>query len=310
MQYPALMAKSCERDGCAVLPPDQSLTHQQRPSASDDRSRLQQELVRALDADLGGFQLLDQELALVGDARLPSAVADLVGLDRAGRLVLVLQLADPRADVALAQALDLAALADARQSLLERHFARPLGAAPCLVVLVGAELPDDLVRRVRVVGPARLRLLEARVLRSASGITTSYFPAPEVSVSDRLGDIEGFLGALPGPIGERAAVLVERLRRLGNAVDSRLGLTRTGDGLEWRIGAISLCTLGWRGDELLGRVGSTDGADTTEAAPFRALADGGALEAFLDAALGRFLALAAGESTKAAPGAPAGWARN
>lgn len=271
---------------------------------------MQQELVRALDEDLGGFQLLDQELALAGDARLPSAVADLAGLDRAGRLVLVLKLEDPRADVALAQALDLAALADARQSLLERHFARSLGPAPCLVVLVGTELPDELVRRVRVVGPARLRLLEARVLRSASGITTSYFPAPQASVSDRPGDIEGFLGALPGPIGERAAVLVERLRRLGNAVDGRLGLTRTGDGLEWRIGATLLCTLGWRGDELLGRVGNGDGTDTTEATPFRALVDVGAMEAFLDAALGRFLALAAGGNTKVTQGAPSSWARN
>jgi hypothetical protein len=309
------MAESSDRDGCALLSPVQPLTSPQptsTPSSAEDRGRLLQELVRALDDDLGGFQLLDQELALVGDSHLPSAVADLVGLDRTGRLVLVLQLTDPSADVALAQALDLAALADARQSLLERHFARTLSSSPCLVVLVGAELPEELVRRVRVVGPARLRLLEARVLRSASGITTSYFPAPQVPASGRLGDVEGFLGALPGPSGERAAVLVERLRRLGSAVDSRLGLTRTGDGLEWRIGATTLCTLGWRGDELVGRVGGGDGADATDSGPFRALSDGGAMEAFLDAALGRFLALAAGAnaSPKPARGAATEWARN
>lgn len=275
-----------------------------------DRGRLQQELVRALDEDLGGFQLLDEELALVGDAHLPSAVVDLVGLDRTGRLVLVLRLQDPRADTALAQALDLAALADARRSLLERHLALPLSAAPCLVILVGAELPDELIRRVRVVGPARLRLLEARVLRSANGITTSYFPAPHAQASERAGDIEGFLGTLPGPSGERAAVLVERLRRLGSAVDSRLALTRTGDGLEWRIGTTTLCTLGWRGDELVGRVGGSEGTDATAAAPFRALTDISAMEAFLDAALGRFLALAAGTNATAKQAAPSDWARN
>jgi hypothetical protein len=274
-------------------------------SHSVDRGRLQRELVRALDEDHGGFELLDQELALVGDAQLPSAVADLVGLDRAGRLVLVLELRDSNADEALARALDLAALADARRNLLERHLARPLAPAAALVVMVGSELPEELVRRVQVVGATRLRLLEARELRSASGITTSYFPAPHAPASERAEDIEGFIAALPGPSGERAAVLVERLRRLGSAVDSRLALTRTGDGLEWRIGATSLCTVGWKGQELVGRVARTEHAEASDTCQFRALPDVPAMEAFLDAALGRFLALGAGWVASAAPE----WAR-
>ena len=232
-------------------------------------------LAAALDRAFGGFFVLDRDLALGGDPQHPAARAHLVGVDGDGRLVLGLQLAVEEVPGALERALDLAALADSRRALLARHLGRALAPSGACVALVAGTFPDAIVRRAAVIGRSRVRLFEARELHSAHGVSIAYVALGADAIPAV--DVPGFLATLPAERASRATELVARLARLS------LGCapTCTAEGLEWRLGETLLCRVAASVDGLVGQV--EGGA--------LALADGPALEAFLDAALERFLRL-------------------
>lgn len=277
---------------------------------------LQRELELGLAEALGGFELLDRKLmpfavdgppwalgeASEGPASGPpgATTADdisfkgvnLVGVDPSGRLVLVVWLEPTEYADALARALDLVAYATDQRRYLERHFDRTLAADGPLAVLVGARLPAELVRRARIVGPARVRLLEARELRSERGVST-WFAAPDAdSPAQGSGGPRSFIAVLDAALAERAEGLVARLARL----DAELIVARTLDGLEWLWRGRSVCNVVPRAGRLEGRV------DALERVEVRPIVDGPSTEAFLDAALARFLALDAEVRGSAAVG--------
>lgn len=240
---------------------------------------LQRDLEAGLGEALGGFEALDTGLALdfAAPEGGPEVAADLVGLDGAGRLVLVQLVGPGDRESALGRALDLAAEADSRRALLERHFGRALGADPALVVLVGSELDPALVRRAAAVGTGRLRVLGARALRTAGGASTWFTPLDGASSGTGVEPLAGV-----GSAGREAASAVRaRLARLG----AEVLVTPAGGGLAWRWRGATVCALAARGEALEGRV-EVDGALER-----RPLTDGAALERFLDAALARYLVL-------------------
>ncbi|MEZ6016418.1 MAG: hypothetical protein R3F49_14970 [Planctomycetota bacterium] len=262
----------------------------------DDSSALQ----RAIAEALGGFEVLDRQLALSGatDAPAtapgaasaadadPSATAtvrpvDLVGVGPTGRLVLVLILQEAERELALERALDLVARTQEQRPLLERHFNRSLPASAPLVVLVGTDSPVDLVRRIGAIGFERILALEVRELRSAAGVTTWIAPLQPRVALDGAASLRAFVASLDPAIGALANVLDERLKRL----DGGLAVLRTPDGLDWRWRGRSVCSVAPRGQHLEGRV-HVDGV-----ARARPMDDAAAVEGFLDAALARVLAL-------------------
>jgi len=256
-------------------------------------AHLRAALVASLAEALGGFEVLTQQLELSGTAPGSAALeaADLVGHDGAGRLVLVL-LYDAETDLegaaGLLRALDLAAEVAGNQGLLERHWGRNFCLKAPLVVLVGSYFPTRLQRRVAVLGPDRVRLFQVSELRSAEGATTYFTPwAAGVFDGERgqeVVDVAAFLADLEPAAAGIAAVLRERLARLVGD----LQLHRTSGGIDWRWRGYGLCSISVRGERIEGRVDAPGGGVS---GTIRNLSGGDELEAFLDAALVRFLAL-------------------
>lgn len=298
----AIFSPMSEFDSGARRPADPA------PAAADARDEaldaaepasfdaMQRELERGLDDALGGFELLDRDLELDAGPSEPGYAADLIGVDAAGRLVLVVLLDAGELDGAIERALDLVAFADARRGLLERHFGRTLrpskGAGTgTVVVLVGASFPDELARRARTIGNDRIRLLHMRELRTARGSTTLFVPLEEGSAHGGEQGIEGLAAQWSRPRAELLTGLGERLER----VDPEVVPERAGSGVEWRVRGAALCSVTPSPNGLEGRV--SHGRRRTFD-----LSVAGEIEAFVDAAIARFLALPPPDAVREEPG--------
>lgn len=258
---------------------------------------------------LPGLVVLDRRLALgaptagaagagvagAGAAGAGAAGADLVGVDRGGKLVLALRLADADGDGdgPVLTALDALAWARRNADLLARHLGdrRLRPQLPPLVVLVADRFDPRAVDRLAPLIPDAVRLLEVRELWSERAATTVLrtvgLPA-EARAAGGTADPRSFLDVLDEDLRAVADLVVRRLERIDE--DVRCAPDRTG--LGWSFRGVPLCWLSEVGGHLEGSV-----FEEPEPMAFRSPAG---IDAFVDAALARYVHLAGDD-----PGDPA-----
>ncbi len=246
---------------------------------SEERAR---ELVRGLEIALArpfpGVRVIERDLRLPGGAQ-----ADLVAIDETGRIVLV-RVSDGLAEETCLAALDLLAHARAHLKLLASHLKDPQARADLepRLFLVAEAFSEQLKSRLAPLMADRVLLLEIRELSSASGSVSYLVPLdpPPLASEPRAALVEDFLIAL-GPDARRlAASAVRRIGRLDHALECSVFPLE----VRWRLDARLLASLRRIGTRLEGRVSSH--ADPVE------IADGAALEVFVERTLEAYLELA------------------
>jgi len=256
-----------------------------------DLERLREGLSSALAEALPDLEPVDRQLEL-GEG----LEAELVAVDAAGRLVLVL-LVPGEGDAAPLAALDALAFARANRALLAAH----LGAAslrPDLaprVVLVAEGFSPQLVARLEGLQPDSVRCFDRRVLASSRGRRVYLVPvsparAGEPSpISSDPGIFLAALDATRRPLGE---LLVRRIAR----IDEQLACTALARSASWRLG-----------NELLGSLAQVEDSLEGHAPPHapRRIESEADAEGFLEQVLGRYLELFGG-SLSAGPRSLAG----
>ncbi len=258
-----------------------------------ERARLAESLPRAF----AGLELLDEELEIG-----PGRTADWVGVDGAGRLILVLWLAD-EGDAEMLRVLDALAFLRRNARLLASHYGASRGARDegHQVAVVSLAPTPRLLERLQGFEPGALTVLELRRLKARSGERAYLVPLEVGGGGAReplpLQGLEGFLQALPVDARGVAGGLARRIQRMDDAIHC----TVTDDGLTWRLGSDALCSLDVSETGLRGRVPGTG-----EAWPVATPQDA---DSFLDGVLSHYVALIEpppGPAEGAAPGDPGG----
>jgi hypothetical protein len=159
-------------------------------------------------------------------------VADLVGVDPLGHLVLVLFVEQDEESVALL-ALDALAFARHNMPLFPRHFGteRLRASLPPKIAMVGPAFADRTRQRLAPLLEAGVMLFELRTLKSASGEQTYLVRAHETRDAEEYG-CEPFLESLPPEGRETAETVAERMELL----DEDLVLRAEGGQLVWSLG--------------------------------------------------------------------------
>ncbi|MEZ5973695.1 MAG: hypothetical protein R3E96_02300 [Planctomycetota bacterium] len=157
-----------------------------------------------------------------------------MAVDAKGRLNLVVWLGTDR-DALPAEPVDLALellhRAQEQSPFILRHL-EAMGVrchGDLRLVLISDHFLESTVRKLAVLGPARLRLIEVHEVRSSSGAShhlVHRFPLQE----EQLVGPEEFLDRLPAAPREVAAFVLERLRFIDDRVDL---LACNSEALEW-----------------------------------------------------------------------------
>lgn len=241
-----------------------------------DRNRA--DVVRGLGELYAGFEVVDRELDL-GEGRR----VDWVGVDSTGRLVLVLLVREDGVEPVIA-ALDALAFVQRNRGVLAGHLQnqrlRP-DVSP-VVALVAESFSDRLLGRLSGLDAEAVRLFELRTVTSARGEHVYLAPiearaAREAVTAPRGAEV--FLSRLDV---ERRALAELVLKRIGR-IDDLVGYTASEKTVTWRWQGELLCSLSSVDDQLDARIEPGGGSQ-----PLTSSAD---LEAFVDLALGRYVAL-------------------
>ncbi|MEZ6019614.1 MAG: hypothetical protein R3F17_05775 [Planctomycetota bacterium] len=234
-----------------------------------------------------------------GDASwqaLGELTVDYVAVDAKGRLNLVVWLGTDR-DALPAEPVDLALellhRAQEQSPFILRHL-EAMGVrchGDLRLVLISDHFLESTVRKLAVLGPARLRLIEVHEVRSSSGAShhlVHRFPLQE----EQLVGPEEFLDRLPAAPREVAAFVLERLRFIDDRVDL---LACNSEALEWTFDNQPLCAIEAAPGALQARVGMGE----------RLALDGmPAAEGFLDQVLQRYFDLRLAEPDEGEPAGP------
>ncbi len=231
---------------------------------------------------LPGLSILDRKLELDGPLN-----ADLVAIDGAGRLVLVLLPgpSEPRDEVAdertVLGVLDALVWARRHRDLLARHLdgSQLNEDLEPRVVVVAERFSERVAARLSTLDPDDVLLLEVRSLRTEAGASTYLVdPTPNVVAAGHVAP-STFLESLDEDLRAQAELLLKRLGRMDTDVHVRC----TGEGLQWVFREHPLCALTEVGGHLEGSL-----PDACDPLPLRA---SGSLEAFIDLAMARFVEL-------------------
>lgn len=229
---------------------------------------------------LPGLDVLDRELRLDDGGR-----ADLVALDSAGRLTLVLLAQD--SERAVLEVLDLLALVRAHPGLFARHLRDPRLRRELdpRLVLVSPDGDRRLADRLLPLHEHGVELFAVRTLSSAGGERAYLVPlvasATGAALDGRRPD-EAFVDGLPDELRALARTAITRLARL----DDELELETRRGSLVWRLRGETIVRLEHGRDGLRGLVGSDD-----EAWRLDGPAGATALDRLLEGALARLVAL-------------------
>lgn len=230
-----------------------------------------------------GIEVLDHGLALSKTTRV-----DLVGVDGAGRLVLVLLVAGAAADAHAA--LEALAFVRRRGQQLAEHLGRPLARASetARVMLIAGAATRALCDLVAPLAVAGIELCEVCELESHRGTRTFVGPVSGRATSvaaaaGRPGDqARDEAGDEPGR-SARDELLEDLVRRI-ERIDERIEVERSAKTLRWRLDGRELCSLSFGGALPGGRVGGDEQRIELD--------DGAVAEAFLERVMERFLELA------------------
>jgi hypothetical protein len=241
---------------------------------SDDLSAVIATLEVSLGEHLVGFEVIDRDLSIPAfpetsarsadpapasarsaDSEATSARADVVGVDRSGRLVLVL-FVDGGEDSTAIAALEVLAFARANLEFAAQHWSAhgvSAGRSP-IVVLIADHFDARLKHVLAIVDREALRLFEVRALRSASSVSSYLSPceAPPGASGLARASPEDLLSTWPGESRALAADLSRRLARIDDALEPGA----VSDALVWRNRGRAVCTLAWIGGVLQGEVGA------------------------------------------------------
>lgn len=211
-----------------------------------------------------------------------------LGVDGAGRLVLVLCL-EPDAGDAASLALDALAFARARATALVRHLNAPRLRSPLTAVvwLVAREFSTDERVRLQRLEPGAVRLFECVCIESQRSVSDYLLEASVANEAAAAAAVNpttvpaasGPLAALAPNLRDLAEGVIRRVEHL----DDDLEATRTADSIVWRFQDEFVCSLSLVGGELSGAVpgGGFDGPITGPEG----------VESFLGAAVQRYLAV-------------------
>lgn len=246
---------------------------------SDDTPRFESHDVSAviatLEVSLGehlvGFEVIDRDLSIpslpqVGQRAAPSDVsgadfesvgarADVVGVDRGGRLVLVL-FVDGCDDSTVIAALEVLAFARANVEFVAQHWSKhglSVERGP-IVVLIAERFEARVKHVLSTIDRDALRLFEVRALRSASSVSSHLSPcdvASGASIPMRASPAE-IVSKWPSDSRALALDLSRRLAR----IDDELEGGAVSDALVWRHRGRAVCTLAWLDGVLQGEIGS------------------------------------------------------
>jgi hypothetical protein len=234
---------------------------------------------RILPEVLPGTEILDRDLAIGPDRRVPLVLAD-----PNGRLVLALPLEESH-DAALLLVLDALAFAQEHGALVRRHVEAlrvdvELSAA---VWAIARDFSPEFLGRLRATEARALRVLRLVTVESRRG-SRAYLQDVPMQRPARASDEPALFDDLPPERRELAQRLVRRIERL----DEELEPARDGTALVWRLREEPVCALQVRGDGLEARL-----PDDAEAA---AISNAVQLERFLERAVERYLALLRGRA--------------
>lgn len=251
-----------------ATPKEEPVRRPERASSSAVDPRLLESLV--------GLDLIDGDLSIDGER-----VADWVGVDPHGRVVLVLHVGDDDAAAALAT-LDALAFARANGELLAEHLgsSRVRPGRPPRVVLVGDRIAERLLERLDPLLGKYVDAYHIRHVESASGARSYLVPSVTRAAGDEPGPAitaDAFASSLPSSQQEMARTLLARMSRL----DDELEAMATSEGVTWRFR-----------DDPLARLESVGGALQGSVPPRnepRPLRDGTDVEFFLEEALSRYV---------------------
>lgn len=236
--------------------------------------------VAALSSVFPEFDVIDRDLDL-GEGRS----AQLVGVDAAGRLVLVL-FVDGESESAVLGALDALVFYGRNRAVLASHFKSTrlrAGVGP-LVALVAESFSEKLLGRLSGMNQEFLRVLEMRAVSSARGERSYLVPILPGTLRPGAAELRAptpFVDMLPPEHRKLAELLLRRIDR----IDDQLVQTPGDKSLTWRLG-----------DELLCCVLVIEGAVEGQVPPVgrpRRIASSAEVEAFLDEVLARYVALLA-----------------
>jgi hypothetical protein len=211
-----------------------------------------------------GFEVVDRDLDLdrapgIGLPQVagsPVAVrrADLLGLDRRGRLVLVL-LVDGADDETVLSALDAVAFAQQTRAIAAQHW-RARGASAHeepLVVLIARSFDPRRVAALSTLRANAVRLFELRSLRASGRSAVYLLPRDlEGSTTARTPRTPAELGAVLDDATR--ALFTDVVRRVGR-IDDDLMCELRHDAVHWNFRGRDLCALQVSRERLAGSVG-------------------------------------------------------
>jgi len=229
-----------------------------------------------LERNFPGLEILDRDLELSDRFR-----ADLVAIEKSGRLVFVL-LVEGEGDEPVLAALEALAFAEHNAPVLAAHFEEPRLRAdqPPRVLLVAQSFPPALIGKLRPLFDSAVELFEVRCVKSARGenvFLATVGGESQVLAAAGAATEEAFLSRLAPDLESIARHALERMAR----VDEDLLLGVSGSRMTWSFRGAGLARLELVGDRLHGSV-----APEHEPRALRSLAQ---VDFFVEEVLGRYV---------------------
>jgi hypothetical protein len=251
-----------------------------------DPSRLS--LESTLERNFPGLAVLDRDLELSERFR-----ADLVAVERSGRLVLVL-LVETEGDEPLLASLEALAFARHNAPVLGAHFGEPRLRTdqPPRVLLIAHAFPPALVARLRPLLDRSVELFEVRQVKSARG--ENLYLASVGGEAQVLAAAAGSEDAFFQRLGPDQEALAKRCLERVARIDDELRVASTSARVTWSFRGAELARLEVSADLLSGSVAPNHDA--------RVLRSPAQVDFFADEVLGRYVELLGAPG--AAPGGP------
>ncbi len=229
-----------------------------------------------LERNFPGLEILDRDLELSERFR-----ADLVAVERSGRLVLVL-LVEAEGDEPVLAALEALSFAEHNAAVLAAHFEEPRLRVdqPPRVLLVAQSFSPSLVARLKPLFGSAVELFEVRCVKSARGenvFLATVGGESQVLAAAGTATEEAFLSRLGPDLESIARHAIDRMAR----VDEDLLLAVSGTRLTWSFRGAGLARLELVGDRVHGSV-----APDHEPRALRSLAQ---VDFFVEEVLGRYV---------------------
>ena len=229
-----------------------------------------------LERNFPGLEILDRDLELSDRFR-----ADLVAIEKSGRLVFVL-LVEGEGDEPVLAALEALAFAEHNAPVLAAHFEEPRLRAdqPPRVLLVAQSFPPALIGKLRPLFDSAVELFEVRCVKSARGenvFLATVGGESQVLAAAGAATEAAFLSRLAPDLESIARHALERMAR----VDEDLLLGVSGSRMTWSFRGAGLARLELVGDRLHGSV-----APEHEPRALRSLAQ---VDFFVEEVLGRYV---------------------